>query len=389
MLELLRRRTALFWILVTLLVAGALPTFRFLAFQVNSDFHHHAGFIAGFVERGVPPLDFIYYGTVALLSGLSTDMDTLLRTTMVVMTVALLAKLLVTTVCLGRWLEVDPVADRQEWDQLAGVAFGILLLFCLPLRSMNWYLGQFPPNVWHNSTTMATMPFAVLLFFHASGYLETGRSRSLLPTTVYCALGLMTKPSVFFSFAPMFPLFALARFGWGKRFLQACIPVAFSGVLMLAYIGLVFFTPLYEHGAGGWQAEIGLGWLDVWRMHSSNVPLSIVNSVALPLLFLVCYPRECAGDLKIRFSAAMLAFGVLLFAVVQERGPWAISGNMSWQNIMYNYLLHCSVVVAFMRIKQRQPRFGARDWLLLLAFSAEAALGVLYILKIFRTHDYF
>jgi len=389
MFEWIRRRTALFWVLVTLLLSGALPTFWFLAFHVNSDFHHHAGFIAGFIERGVPPLDFIYYGTVALLAGLSTEMDVLLRATVVVMTAALLAKFLVTATCLGRWLEVDPRDDAREFDQLALLSLGLLLLFCLPLPSMNWYLGQFPPNVWHNSTTIATMPFAVMLFFHSATFLETGRARQLLPTAIYCALGLMTKPSVFFAFAPIFPLFALARFGPGRRFLQACIPVAVGASLLLGYMALMFFTPLYEHGAGGWQPQLGLGWLDVWRLHSSNIPLSILDSVALPLLFLLAYPRQCLGDLKVRYAAALLAFGVLLFAVVQETGDWAISGNMSWQNIMYNYLLHCAVVVAFVRIKREQPRWRARDYALLVAFSAQAALGALYILNIFRTGDYF
>jgi len=316
-------------------------------------------------------------------------MAKLLQVTVIVMTCALLARFLVTTVCLGRWLGIDPLEEPRAFDRLGLLSIGLLLSFCPPLPGMHWYLGQFPPNVWHNSTTIAVMPFAVLLFFHSAEFLEHGRSRALLPTSVYTVLGLLTKPSLFFPFAVVFPIYALLRLGPGRRFLQSCIPVALGGLLLLAYAALMFFTPLYETGAGGWQPRLALGWLDVWRLHSSNVPLSVLDSLLLPLLFFGGYPRLFLGDLKIRYASAMLLFGLLLFAVVQETGDWAISGNLSWQNIISNYLLHCAIVAAFVRVKLVERRWRPYDYLLVVAFSAGAALGVLYVVKIFLTRDYY
>jgi hypothetical protein len=385
----LRQRTVLYWTLCVTVFLFALPTFWFLAFRVNSDFHHHARFIAGFIREGNVPLDFLYFGSVALLSGFSTELTALLWASVVVLSVALTAKFLVTVTCLGRSLQIDPIRVPREFDRLGPVALGLLLLFCFPLPGMNWYLGQFPPNVWHNSTTIAIMPFAVLLFYHSARFLESGETRRLLPTTVYTVLGFLAKPSLFFTFGVVFPVFSLLRFGFGKRFVKSCLPVALGGVLLLGYVLLMYFSPLYTTGVAGWQPALGLGWFDVWRQHSSNIPLSIANSLLLPALFFVGYPRRFLADLQIRYALAMLAFGLILFSVVQETGEWSSSGNLLWQNIICNYLLHFAVVVAFIRIKLVERRFRGYDYFLVTAFSAEATVGLLYVVKIFLTRDYF
>ncbi len=368
------------WATAAALSLLTLPAFWFLAFHVNSDLHHHARFIAECLESGIFPLDFLFYGSVALFSGFSTDLAVQLWAMIFILSFAVAAKFLVTTACLRRWTRIDSVISP---------ALGLALLFCLPLPGMHWYLGQFPPNVWHNSTTIALMPFAVLLFFHSARFLETGDTRHLVPTTIYTVLGFLTKPSLFFVFAVIFPLFSLLRVGLGKRFAKSCVPVAIGGVMLIVYALPIFLSADYSGASQGWQPSLALGWLDVWRMHSNNIPLSILNSLLLPVLFFTCYPRQFLADLKIRYSLAMLAAGLLLFAVVQETGPWGMSGNLSWQNIVCNYLLHCAVMAVFLRIKRAEPRFGPRDFILFGVFLTQAMLGVLYIVKIFLTRDYF
>jgi hypothetical protein len=373
-------RTALYWATAAGLFLLSLPTFWFLAFHTNSDLHHHARFVGECIASGIFPLDFLYYGSVAVLSGFSTDLTLQLWATVFILSVAVAAKFLVTTTCLERWTRID---------SLIPPALGLALLFCLPLPGMHWYLGQFPPNVWHNSTTVALMPFAVLLFYHSARFLETGETRHLVPTTVYTVLGFLTKPSLFFVFSVVFPLFSLLRVGLGRRFAKSCIPVAIGGVMLVVYALPIFLSAEYSRASQDWQPSLALGWLDVWRMHSSNIPLSLLNSLLLPLLFFAFYPRQFLADLKIRYSLAMLGAGLLLFAVVQETGPWGMSGNLSWQNIVCNYLLHCAVMAVFLRIKRAEPRFRPTDFVLLGVFMTEALLGVLYLVKIFLTRDYF
>jgi hypothetical protein len=382
-------RTPLYWATAAGLFILGLPCFWFLAFHVNSDLPHHARFVAECITSGIFPLDFLYYGSVAVLSGFSTDLTVQLWATIVILSAAVAAKFLVTTTCLGRWLRVDAFGQPREFDILSLPALGLVLLFCLPLPGMNWYLGQFPPNVWHNSTTIALMPFAVLLFYHSARFLETGEARRLVPTTVYMILGFLTKPSLFFVFAVVFPIFSLLRMGIGKRFAKSCIPVAIGGVMLIAYAIPIFLSPEYSRASQDWRPSLELGWLDVWRLHSSNIPLSILNSLLLPLLFLACYPRQFLADLKVRYSLSMLTAGLLLFAVVQETGPWGMSGNLSWQNIVCNYLLHCAIMVVFLRLKRAEPDFRPRDFVLLGVFLTEALLGVLYLVKIVLTQDYF
>jgi hypothetical protein len=211
----------------------------------------------------------------------------------------------------------------------------------------------------------------------------------MLPTTVYCLLAFLTKPSLFFVFAPIFPAFSLYRFGPGRRFLQSCIPVALGALLLGGYVILMFFSPSYGKATGAWEPGLGFGWLDVWRQHSGNIPLSILNSLLLPLLFFFGYPKQFFKDLKTVYALAMLTAGLLLFSVVQETGAWTISGNLGWQNFVCNYFLHCAVAAAFIKIKRPNGRFGTYDRVLMAVFIAQVALGIAYIVKIFLTEDYF
>jgi hypothetical protein len=373
-------RAPLYWTVAAALFLLCIPTFWFLAFYVNTDLHHHARFVAECIESGIFPIDILFYGSVALFSGFSKDLVVQLWVMVFILAVAVAAKFLVTAGCLQRWTKVE---------SLVLPALGLSVLFCLPLPGMHWYLGQFPPNVWHNSTTIALMPFAVLLFYHSVRFLETGNTRHLVPTTIYTVLGFLTKPSLFFVFAVIFPLFSLLRVGLGSRFAKSCIPVAIGGVMLVVYSLPIFLSPEYSRASQDWQPSLALGWLDVWRMHSSNIPLSILNSLLLPLLFFACYPRQFLADLKVLYSLAMLAAGLVLFAVVQETGEWGMAGNLSWQNIVCNYLLHCAVMVVFLRIKRAEPRFRPRDFMLLGVFLTQALLGVLYLVKIVLTRDYF
>lgn len=376
------------WALTALLFAAGLAAFLLISFGGESDMKYHAGFIADCIESRFFPVDFVYYFSVAALGLFRTDLTTILVASSLVLAVALAAKYLVTARCLLRWLGPQGEGERgaPRWAPLA--ALGLAVLFCLPLPGMNWYLGQFPPNQWHNSTNITVMPFAVLLFFASAAFLESGQRRWILPVTLFTVLNLLTKPSLFFCFAVVFPLLALLRHGPGRRFLLSCIPVVAGGVVFAGYYLLVFHNAFYRELMEAEDVSLAFGFLHPWRDYSASIPLSIVNSLLLPLLVFAAYPRLLLRDTRVRYAAAMLFVGLLIFSFVHETGDRAFHGNLIWQNITANYLLHLAVLAAFAQEKLRTRTYSRYDRLLIGLFVLEALVGVAYVVKIIVSGDY-
>ena len=67
---------------------------------------------------------------------------------------------------------MEPTRDTNARGAALLAGLGLVFLFCLPLPGHSWYLGQFPPNLWHNGTIIAMMPFGVLLFLNAVEFLR-------------------------------------------------------------------------------------------------------------------------------------------------------------------------------------------------------------------------
>jgi len=367
------------WLVSAVLLAAALPLFLRLGFHSEADFKLHAEQIGEFLRAGLVPVHFVYHYGVAAMTGFSTDLTRLIRASAVFVSLAVALKYLVSMGAAASWLDLLPRRDARDYQQLMGAGVGLLFVFCLPLPGQNWYLGQFPPNVWHNSTTLAVMPVAVLVFFYSAAYLESGEPRLLRVIVPLVLLANLTKPSLFFSYAVAFPLIALLRFGLRRPFVLSLLPVLAGGALVVAFVAQLFFDPGHARISDDTEATLALGWFFPWKVWSSNIPLSLLNSLLLPLLFLLAYPRRCLGDLRIRFAVTMLIVGLPIFAFVHETGVRALHGNLSWQNIIVNYLLHLSMLVAFLALKRETPAYSWRDRVLVAAFVAEALVGAVYV----------
>lgn len=368
-------------------VVGA-ALFLWISHRATTDIQLHAEFIVDCIESRFFPVDALYYLTVAALGLFRTDPGTILLASSLVLGVALAAKFHVSVRCATRWLGLAPDGHdaAQRWLLLS--CAGLALLFCLPLPGQHWYLGQFPPNQWHNSTNIAVMPFAVLLFFYATRFLESGHARWIFPVALMTILNLLTKPSLFFSFALVFPVYTLLRHGPRRRFLLSCVPVAAGGVLMLLYYLFVFHNPVYRQLMGAGDVRLAFGFMQPWGAYSANIPLSILNSLLLPLLVYVVHPRFYRDETAVRFASGLLAVGLVIFTFVHETGDRALHGNLSWQNITANYLLHLALLVAYARHKLRVPGIERSDYVIVGVFVFEALVGVAYIVRLVVTGNY-
>src|SRR5690606_6565554 len=122
----------------------------------------------------------------------------------------------------------------------------------LPNRiSFTWLIGQFSPNLWHNSTIIFLMPFALLIFKDSLHYLEGNFSKgTILRMIVLLPISMLAKPSFFFVFGPAFGIMSLKNFGLKKRFWVAITPIiSGAGLLIFQILQIYFFYP-YHQDAG-------------------------------------------------------------------------------------------------------------------------------------------
>jgi hypothetical protein len=364
----------------------SLALFLYIGFEASSDLRLQAEFLVDCIEERFLPEAFLHYLFVALVTGFSTDVAVVLVGTAVVLSAAVAAKFLVSLHVGREWLGPDAARNpRADCMLLIGSA-ALVVLFSFPLPGEHWYVSGFPPVVWHNGTTITLLPFAVLLFHYSARYLISPERGLPAPIAILVVLNVLIKPSFFFCFAPIFPLFVLSLHGPKKAFLLSCVPVLVGGAIMLGQYAWLYHSSDYSRVAG--SGSISLGWFRPWSTYAENIPLVIANAVVLPLLFFAGYPRILRTDVRLSYALALLALAVLIYAVVYEQGDREFHGNFGWQTTICNYLLHLSVAIAFLRIKLREFRLNPYDYLLLAVFGIQTLLGVAYIVRFVLTGQF-
>jgi hypothetical protein len=256
-----------------------------------------------------------------------------------VLGIAVAAKYLVSVAIAER--ELPSESGRSNLHSPAAIPSGLLALiallsfaFSLPTDSM--YIGQLPPNVFHNSTVVFLMPFALALFWFSAQFLRRGDNRSIVGVALSGALNVAAKPSFVFPLLVIFPLAALRRFRFGSALWKAA-----GACALIALCLFIQYLYVYKSGAteriydaagfgGGGQAKVKIDFLHVWSYFSSNIPLSLLASLLFPIVAFAAYRRELWDYDLVRYAAALMAVSVLIFATFKETGVREFQGNFAW-----------------------------------------------------------
>lgn len=303
-----------------------------------SDPADHARLLLSSYSTGVLPPNGLYFAVLAIVSGFSRDLSTLWYASTFVLTTSVVIKVVLSYRLAGKWLvpNRDRSTEITSRRTLLILVFVLQLGFCLPIRlpvgsASNLYLGQFPPNVWHNSTSIAAMPFVVLGFFLTASFIRDHKRVSTVLLMVVLAVGVWAKPSFFFASAPVFLLFALHRYRISRVTLKALIIVAPAALIVIVQSAQAFDP--------GSNSGLRIAFLHAWNFVSANPLLSLLASIAFPLSFLVLHARRLKNPMLIAYAWSHLLMGLLVYAFVTEVGPRSMHGNFGWQMIMSVYVL--------------------------------------------------
>lgn len=118
-------------------------------------------------ERNLFSGNFLMYFLVNLFSGFSGTTHSTKVALVLLLSISNTAKYLIVKKAFEQWF-------HHKQAVLASVA--LLLVFVVPILYIlvffgffptlksEWYLGYYVPNVWHNSTILCMMPFAILTY---------------------------------------------------------------------------------------------------------------------------------------------------------------------------------------------------------------------------------
>jgi hypothetical protein len=382
----MRWRSPVYWNLLVFIASFGLFGTMVIGLSVPTDIQWHAYHIQqALVGSLPPPANFLYYLAVYAFALFSTEPALLYLSSTLVLALSVTAKFHITRAFFLRHLRV--LGHELEFSDRGIRFFSLSLLVVFSLPAGHFYLGQIPPNVWHSSTTIFVMPFALLLFLLSYDQLIQPTSRRLLAITVLILLNVTAKPSFFFVLASVYPFFLLGRFGLKRTFWVNLLPVLLGVIVtgLLYYLIYVLeFTILISEGSG-----LEIRPFAAWSRLSSHIPLSLLCSLFFPVTFLAVFRPGLGKHLLLEYAVSAYLVALGMFVLLAETGPRADHGNFIWQAVICAYILFAVTGVLF-STKIRQ--LGMRDWRIKvsgLAWSAHLLAGILYIGKMLFTRSYY
>lgn len=359
-------------------------------FDIFTDIQAHIEFIQMIQSGTTPPPNFLFYFIVFLFSFFSSSTTVLLQSAVVVLSLSILLKFYFSL----KVLSVKSISSTNGLFQNSRLPPLFIAMLCLSFAIPNpfnifYYLGQTPPNIWHNSTIIFLMPFAILLFWQSVNYVQNPSKKLLLNLCLLVFLNAIIKPSFIMVFVPAFSFISLLKNKFSKTFFISLIPSIFATVLILLQFLLVFIleeNSIYEKAE---KTSVLISPFEVWSYFSRYIPLSILVSVAFPLAVSIVYFKKLKHQLMFQYSWLCYFIAITIFALLVEAGPRKLHLNFSWQNIVCCYILFLVTGKYWIQYIQERNKLFKADFFILGIFILHFLSGLAYILRLFLRNTYY
>ncbi len=360
--------------LVFVVTALCIPLFYKLIFGVEgsslhvvSDFSAHIKLVVKGSMEGVFPSYPFYHILLYLLSFGTRDITYISLLSVIVLTCFVALKVVFSYFMINE-------EGHSHWKS---VIISLILIFTMPIFnwwSKNIYLGQLTPNVWHNPTTIVSMPLALILFFYTYRKLNNLDLKSYFIISGLVIINLLCKPNYLLAFLPVFIIFLAIRFIKNKDFkiLRGIVIITLSSVLVL----ICQFLLIY--GDNNASSGIVFAPFAVWSHYSPNILASLILSIAFPLAYIIFYFSKARVNKSIILSWVIFIVSLLQFMFLTESGIRGLDGNFGWGCFISLYILFLTTAIDFFKQK-----FSIRYSLVLIILSLHLLSGSYYFHKLF------
>lgn len=360
-----------------------------ILFDISTDIQLHLDYIIRIIDRELPPpSNFLYYLIVYVLAAFRSDINALSISAVLVLSLSLTFKYIITVQFLVKNVSTCPQKSILLEKYIMFISLTLLIVFSLPavnsILEYHYYIGQIPPNVWHNSTTIFLMPFALMLFLISCEQIENPVNYRIITITLLLIFNILIKPSYVFVFFIAYPIMMTLKFRFGKIMLLNMIPVVIGGMfLFFQYLGI------YKYGYGNLyhdNSRVVVDIFGVWSQFSSNIISSLIVSVFFPLVYLLIYRDSVIESVQLRYALLSYIVAVSIFSIFSETGTRQYHGNFFWQCVVTSYFLFMVTVGLFLRkvacTVPLQDGVGINDIFTKLSLK-DKVIGVSYILHFF------
>lgn len=284
------------------------------------------------------------------------------------------------------------------------VSLSLLFVFVVPVlyflkvfgifQSANTMYNHYSvPNVWHNSTILCMMPFAIITFFLSIRQFEEYNDKRNRLITVFVVLGTLVKPSFFFLYAVAYPICMLVKYRFSKYFFCSLLPII-VGILCVLYE----YLTIYDIGDGS-EVIISVWPLFTFEFWESRW-LYFVISIAFPVVFVLFYWKDIHKDMEFWLIIIMVVVAFGIAWCCSETGERASHGNFSWQVVsamwfVYYYLIKRVIIsgCSFQNTDANGRTFvrgklGWKNASFVVLYGLNVVTGVLYLMKYLITNSY-
>lgn len=349
----------------------ATPAFTQLIFGSKlSDFETHISFVQQAQRTGDWPLYSLFYLVIGAFTLGYSDPIFIGILFLIVLTLLVALKNVITL----------KYFQDLGIPQTTAAALTVVLSIAMPIA--NWwrfphvYLGQISPTVWHNSTTIFALPFAMLAFFAAVRWLRSPQLHNTAQLAVAIFIGTLAKPNYAIALVP--GLFAAAS-ALSVQATAAKIKQYACGVLAagaaVTVIGAVQYFSLKSNGPS--NSHIVVAPFRAWSEYSPNILASLVLSIAFPAAVSAFYFRSAKNNDTLIFAWIVFAVSILQLVLFAETGERASHFNFAWGPYMANYILF---VTSAAELFKHRP--SAKFAMCLLVLGLHAVTGALFYFQV-------
>ena len=236
-------------------------------------------------------------------------------------------------------------------------ALGALVLHLCGAIYLPWfneepYLGQGSPNVWHNPTTIAVKPLALLFFVLLGSVLVSSQESNFekkQPVWKYILLAVLllltnlAKPSFVQIYYPaIFVLMIIWLIMYQRKNLSLAIALFITCIPSLALTITQFVLSFYSDNKGA--SGVRFAPFEVAGQFTRSIFGSFLLAAAFPIVMLILDAVRRKIDWDTVLAWLMLAMGFAERLLLAESGERASHGNFSWGYLLGLYLIwYCAV----------------------------------------------
>lgn len=293
----------------------------------------------------------------------------------------------------------DELLDKYD-DKIASLSsFTLLFVYIIPVfyflkyigffqNTHNMYMGYFVPNVWHNSTILCMMPFAIKVFQLSVKQLKEYETHRNIKIALYLTISTLIKPSFFFIYMVAYPIVMLFRYGFSYRFFVGMLPVLIGCLCMLYEYFTIYMVATDESGVVISFSHILT--CEFWKSHI----LYFLVSLAFPLLFLLLYRTQVCNDYEFWFVLLMLVSAIGISWCCVETGSRAMHGNFTWQVVSAMWFVYYYMLKIILRDDSCELALpntiggGIRSCVIKMVYSLHVLMGLVYLLRFLFTKNF-